>query len=328
MRMARLLLLAGALAWSAPGQALPNDADAKATARRLAHEGIEHLEAGRADRAQEMFALAYRFVPAPTLAVLEGQALEKMGKLIEAEQRYLAAQRTRVNATSPVAFRRAVDEATTRLEQLESTIPRLTVSIAAHDVQTHELRVTLNEKSLPLALLGVPQPVDPGEYTISVAAGELSATKTITVEQGQTASVELALAPVTKNEPEPSPRPLVTERVVSKPGIKGIAGRVALAGGGAALAVGVVAGVIAVNKESKLSDRCTERRCPPSLHDDLDDFRTARTVSTVGYTVGATGIAAGLILLLTDGSGESPESAKSDVKPWIGHGIVGVKAKF
>jgi hypothetical protein len=78
-------------------------------------------------------------------------------------------------------------------------------------------------------------------------------------------------------------------------------GIVAFAVGGAGLAFGVVSGLIATSKHSTLSGECDSNSgtCPASAQSDVDSFHSWRVISTVGYVVGAVGVAAGVVLWLT-----------------------------
>ena len=76
-------------------------------------------------------------------------------------------------------------------------------------------------------------------------------------------------------------------------------GIVALGAGGVGLAVGVAEGLRAVDKKSALDRACPGGRCPRTSREDLDAFRSARTISTVGYGVGIACVAAGAVLVIT-----------------------------
>src|SRR5436853_688690 len=52
-------------------------------------------------------------------------------------------------------------------------------------------------------------------------------------------------------------------------------------------------------KGAQLEAECPEHQCPADAASDLDSYGTLRTVSAVGYGVGAVGLVAGLALVLT-----------------------------
>jgi hypothetical protein len=104
---------------------------------------------------------------------------------------------------------------------------------------------------------------------------------------------------------------------------------VAFGVGGLGLIVGTVAGIVASNKESALD--CPNLRCPVSEHDDLDSARSMALVSTVGFAVGAVGAGAGLVLLLTAGSSETPMQARLGpvtARPYLVSDAAGVTGTF
>ena len=97
--------------------------------------------------------------------------------------------------------------------------------------------------------------------------------------------------------------------------------------GTAGMAVGVVSGLLMLEKKSELDDACgPDGNCPAPFRSDHDAFRTYRTVSTVGYGVGFGGLAVGLVLLLTAPEDHPPSQTRFN--PWVGPGQVGVSGSF
>ncbi len=74
-----------------------------------------------------------------------------------------------------------------------------------------------------------------------------------------------------------------------------------VAGGAAVvgLGFGIAAGVASSSKHSALEGECNGNACPPSARGDIDAFHTLRTVSTIGYVVGALGLAGGAYFFFT-----------------------------
>jgi hypothetical protein len=77
--------------------------------------------------------------------------------------------------------------------------------------------------------------------------------------------------------------------------------------GGAGLATSAVAGLAALDKKSSLDSVCRPG-CPPGSQEDIDAFRSSRTISYVGLAIGIVGVGAGGYLLLS-GSDESAHVA-------------------
>jgi hypothetical protein len=100
---------------------------------------------------------------------------------------------------------------------------------------------------------------------------------------------------------------------------------VAFGVGGAGLTLGVVAGLVAGGRHSTLEGECnnTAGTCTPAHANDLDAFHAWRTVSTVGYVVGALGIAGGATLWLT-----APKARSSTARVWLGPASAGIAGRF
>ena len=184
------------------------------------------------------------------------------------------------------------------------------------------VRVTVDGQPVAVSA-GAAIEVDPGEHTFAFAEGDRLATeerRLVLVEgvKGRRETVVLrgtaaSTTPtsVSEEQPRSGPPPLAW---------------VAFGGGGAGLAVGVIAGLVADGKHSTLQGECnnTTTTCAPQYAGDLDGFHAARTWSTVGYVVGALGVAGGAVLWLT-----TPQTSRSTAaRVWIGPGSAGVAGSF
>jgi hypothetical protein len=100
---------------------------------------------------------------------------------------------------------------------------------------------------------------------------------------------------------------------------------VAFGVGGAGLMLGVTAGLVAGSKHASLSDVCDNAAgtCRPDYADDLSAFHTWRTVSTVGYVIGAVGIAGGATIWLT-----APRAGNATARLWLGPASAGIVGRF
>jgi hypothetical protein len=104
--------------------------------------------------------------------------------------------------------------------------------------------------------------------------------------------------------------------------------------------VGAVAGLLAMGKHSDLagSNHCSGSSCDMTQQSTLDSYHTTATISTVGFIAGGVGVAAGVILLVTQPRGESaspahplPGAARSaaiHVVPVVGLGSIGAMGDF
>ncbi len=306
------LLLLGAAA-SRPSQAVPLRADdrTRAAARQLAQDGAAAFERGEFEKARALLRRASSLYPAPTITLMEARALQKLGRFVEAAERYEDARRSRITSESSSAFADAIVAADKELESLRPKIPLLTIVVQNSGRALENVEVRLDGRVVPVALIGVRQPVDPGARRIVIKKGDkVIGERTLKLEEGDEEVVTLdASGKFTNSEGSEAGRPPWAW--------------LALGAGGAGLATGIAAGLIMLDKRSSLDEVCTPT-CPESSQDDLDGFRTARTVSFIGYGVGIVGVSLGATLLLT----QSSKRNKAHVAPSLGLGHVGVRGRF
>jgi hypothetical protein len=78
-----------------------------------------------------------------------------------------------------------------------------------------------------------------------------------------------------------------------------------LGSGVAATAFGAITGVMALNARQDLERTCSPG-CPSSSREDLDSYRSNRTLSYVGFGLGVVGVGAGVYLLWSSESDDAP----------------------
>lgn len=304
----------------------PPDEQTKAAARQMAREALDLMHQERWSEAQSLLARAYRLVPAPTVALLEGRALERMSRLADAARRYEVAANTPVGNDSPEAFRQAVRDAQDELSDLHDRVPKLAITVQGETAPGQRVEVSLDGEVLALNALDTPRDVNPGEHIVkAIVDGDVVVEDHVLVKEGESKPVLLRLE---HRRPPPS-RDVAVPNPDTTSANNGSAmrtwGWVTLGVGVAGVATGVVAGKLMVDTQDTLDKGCTPT-CPPSLEDDLSRFRTYRTVSTVGYGVGAVGIAVGALLLLLAPSNTEP--AHSTTAIWSDGRMLGVTGKF
>ena len=302
------LLLASSAA-SAASAAEP-DEKTKAAARQLAQDGARALAAGRDSEAQDLLDRAYELYPAPTIAVLEARALERLGRLVEAAEHYEKARRSPLVANGSDAFRNAVAEADREVHDLRPRIPQLTITIDGVPPDRAELDVELDGAQVPRELIGVRRPVDPGEHRITARVGTgPQVERVVQLSERQDQRVVLAVTALQ----EPAGMIAAQASPAVEPARDGSAQRtwgwLSLGIGGAGLATGLVGGFIMLDEKSKLDEVCAPT-CPAESEGDLEAFRSARTVSFIGYGVGIVGLGAGALLLLTAPRAEPEHSVR------------------
>lgn len=313
---------AGAAATPPP----PQQADdaTRAAARRIAEEGLQLFDTGRWAEALDRFERAGAAVKAPTMTLMAARSLEKLGRLVEASERYRAAAAMQLDADASAAFRKAQEDATKERAALLPRIPSLTIDVGAAPA---EAAVTLDGKAISGALVGGPIPVDPGAHTVILTRGGEALTESFSVKEGETKRLAFAGgAPTTTS-------PLRT------------AGFVSLAAGGAGLLGAAVVGGMLLSTKSQLDGAgCKEAQCPPQTAGDVATYNSLRPVTTGLLTAGAVlAVAGGLAILVapspspkTTGQrapnsgprGASGHRAGASVQPFIGVGSAGLRGVF
>ncbi|MEO7330652.1 MAG: hypothetical protein ABI193_18905 [Minicystis sp.] len=330
-------LLLGVSLTPALASAQTSDAD-RATARNLASEGQDALEKNDFTTAADRFSRADALIHAPTLLLGLAHAQIGLGKLVTAQETYARIVREGVPPRSPPAFAKAVKDAARELDALGPRIPTVIIQVSGANGASGA-SVTLDGALVPSAALGVKRPVDPGKHTIRASAPGLSTSEvTLTLREGKSESVTLALTPASADTPPVAPPPHSAPPLVVSGGAppaverKGgtstqkILGVSALGLGGAGLILGGVTGLLALGKHKQLKKDCPGGVCPASAQPTLDDYHLMGTLSTVGFIVGGVGVAGGAVLFLTAPSTKPAKEAT--LVPVVGAGYLGVKGTF
>ncbi|MCC6215158.1 MAG: hypothetical protein IT376_09830 [Polyangiaceae bacterium] len=316
---------------AAPAAAQPAGEANTNAARELATQAQAAADAGQLAEAEDLYRRAYALYSAPTIAVRHARVLARLGRLVEAEEAYRRTLRAPLDASAPEPFRAAVEVARTELAELTPRIPKLRVVPLHSGKPIRGAEVKVDGERLAPALVGVAYKVDPGEHEISTG----STSRKVTLAERQVLAVEIEApaeaggAASAAPEPaggSPGPRraPARAEAPPPPAGTPTLAW-ISLGVGAAGLATGVVAGMLATSRYSAAEEACPARRCVEgsSGASDLEAFRSLRTVSTVGYVVGAIGVGAGVTLWLTAPSAEGPAT-----QAFVGVGHAGIRGSF
>ena len=141
------------------------DDETCSAARALANQAADAYDAGDYQKAADLFSRAYALMPVPSLSILEARAFEQLGLLVQACEAYQRTARVQVHDHSPLPFRRAVQEATDAILQLEARLPRLTIVTSSTDKEDPGLQVKIDGEPVERLLTGVEHPVNPGTST-------------------------------------------------------------------------------------------------------------------------------------------------------------------
>lgn len=336
--------LAGSLALTVLSPAVAfalTDAE-KAGARSAAEQGGLAFQDGRFADAVDYFTRAEEIVHATPHLLYIARANAKLGHLIAAREAYLKIIQEEVAPRGPRIFIETKAQAESELAELEPRIPY--VSVVVEGAGEGEFEVMRDGTPLPSVLVGIPQPMDPGEHTFRAKAKhKASAEKKVTVREGAQETVVLKLEAVSGGAGEAEPalggEP---DKAKSKKGLV-IAGYGVLGLGVASGALGTVF-LLESNSSYRaaddLYDQCDvnpdgQAVCTPSQSDEitrLDDQGLTQTIiGATALAVGGAAIATGVVLLIVGGKGkstklESPSGAY--VQPVVGWGTLGLRGAF
>ena len=270
------------------------DAGTRMAARELAVSGAEAFDKQDFATALDHFQRAESLYKVPSISVMVARCLARVGRVVEAVDKYEETLRVPLDAAAPEAFQRAVADATTEVEGVRARVARLELRLPAD--APPGVQVMLDDRPVPPALLGVPKPVNPGTHRLSARApGRTPYTADVTLREGGRQTVEIALetaAPSAPSTPVAEPRHRVSPLTI-----------VLLTGGGLAIAAGAVTGIAAMSHKSSLDAAC-KPGCPSNMSADLAAFRRDRTLSYLGFGLGLAAAGTGAYLLLhQDSSG-------------------------
>ena len=297
------------------------NADTKAAADKLFNDAKSLMERKDFDGACPKFAESLRIDPGIGVMLYLADCYEKQGKLASAWATFREAGEL---ATKQGDAKRA-EVGKKHAAALEANLSTMTITVAAGDVPG--LVVTRNGNVVGKAQWGVAIPVDPGPHAIAATAPDRKKWETTTHVPGDRARVTVtvpqlepagtttaALAPVTTPTASTTPpiasaaAPADSAPAVPLPQRKIIA----LAVGGVGV-VGVGLGAFfGLQASSKLSDS-NANGCHSGTPDCTatgaglrNDAKSAATISTIAFVVGAAAIAGGAVLWFTAPKPEAP----------------------
>lgn len=292
----------------------PADGDevVRAAARKLAEEGLALFDRGEYEGALERFERAGAVVRAPTMSLMAARSLEKLGRLVDASERYLAATKMQLDASASDAFRAAQQDAVKERAALLKRIPSITIVLDAAPTGV-AVTVTLDGKPVAPALVGTAMHVDPGQHTVTVSHGGTSTTQRATLAVGEARRLRFAVE---------------VPRAPSSGGGPATAGWVGVAIGGAGLVVGAVTGGLAIAAQGRLDQAgCVEMVCPPAVQGDVDQYNALRTASGASFIAGGVVAAAGALVVGLSFRGSEP-SRQAAWQIWTSPAGAGARVRF
>jgi len=168
--------------------AQPVDAATKSAARAVAEDALKLYDKGDYAGAFEKANRANELVHAPTMALLTGRCLEKLGRWVEASEKYLEAANGALEPNASPAQKQAQGDASKARAALLPRIPSVELAL---DPPTPDAQVTLDRKVVPAAMVGIKRPIDPGKHNVTVARGGESASQDFTLKEADSVRVVL-----------------------------------------------------------------------------------------------------------------------------------------
>jgi hypothetical protein len=345
---------------SCGGQALGQTDEQRAAARSLATEGATAFNEGKYQEAVELFGKAESLMHAPPHLLFLARSHAKLGQLVKAREAYMKIVKETLPANSPPAFRNAQTSASDEVQLIEPRIASLTVKVEGGQ-GAKDVAVLVDGAPINAVLIGVAQPIDPGQHKVEAGATGLRASEqAVTLGEGERKTIVLKLesapgaaplvavaqAPAATPEPQPattaapaaSPAPTTDQgpTPVKDNSSLRIGSYAAFGVGVLGLAAGTFFTLQSVNKRNDADDTweecggdaaCSEDNPLAQQTDDLDrDADSAQTLGIVDFAVGAVGVGVGTALFFMSSGGSSESAAR--IEPYVGLGRAGVKGRF
>ena len=299
-------------------------ANERETARAMMDSGHEERDAGHHARALALFEGADAIMHVPTTGLEVARELVALGQLVEARDKLQAVLRIPATEDEPTAFRIARADTMALDHVLSERVPALQIAIVGVVSPGGSLvssgglptRVTVDATPIPLQALVAPFRVNPGRHVVTATAEGREVRREVVVAEGQTAPVVLAVRSLEPAQPAPeepaSVLPAVRGRSTAAASM--FWGGIGLAAVG--VAVGTATGIIAINARNGAESGCVADRCPPSSWGDVNQARTASTVSTVAFSVAVAGAALAVIVTLVRhrGSAGGVSTRRSNIR--------------
>jgi tetratricopeptide (TPR) repeat protein len=334
------------------GAAYGQTDEQRAGARSLATEGAAAFNDARYKEAVDLFTKAESLMHAPPHLLYLARAHAKLGQFVKAREAYLRVTKEQLAPNAPQAFREAQTTAQKELNAINPKIGSLEIKVEGAEA-AKDLAIKIDGNPIAAVLVGVPQPVDPGEHRVEASAtGFRAQPQTVRLGDGEKASTVLKLevdpnaAPAAAG-PHAAPAAAgaasgaapvrdtsVSMDTTSSGNGMRIGSYVAFGVGAVGLGLGTVFLLKAGSKRSDADALCNlpDGACPVSKKSEIealdDEAKSAATISVVGFAAGGVGIAAGVVMLLMSGKSESSAAARPTVYPWVAANSAGLAGRF
>lgn len=258
-----------------PGSA--KDAE-REVARGFAERAVDLFQQGDYQRAMDLFFEAEKHFHAPHHVLFIARAQDKLGLLLDASATYKRLVDEKLPDDAPGPFKEAQATGKAELAALDARIPTLAVGVTGS--ASALAHVSIDGGDIEQSAWGEPKKLDPGTHTVDARAPEVpSVRRSVTLKEGAHERLDLVL--------EPPPKPSLAPQLI------------AFGAGALGLGVGAITGAMSLGVVGDLDSRCPSRHCTPNDEADGSRAKTLGTVSTIGFIVGAAGVAAGVVIVVT-----------------------------
>jgi hypothetical protein len=291
---------------SFPVPAVAEDSKARAAARELGGQGVTAYKREAYPEALDKLQRAYEVVRVPSLGLWSARALNKLGRWVEASERYVEVTRLDASSGNPAIQEKAKKDAQAELAELRARIPALELTVAG--VARQDVTILLDGGTLPPALLGTRVPIDPGPHRLEVRYAEQLQEKSFVATERQVVPISMQFREVVPKQAErESALPVAGtgSPASSQPGVDSgggtqrAVGWVAVGVGSAGVVVGAVAGLLAMNQRGELEGACQNGSCWPDKADQVDSYNTKRSLSSAAFIAGGVIGLTGVVLVLS-----------------------------
>lgn len=287
----------------------------------LGAAGLEAYRSGEYRVAREKLEKAYAVAPVPTLGLWSARALEKLGRLLEAEARYRETLELPIPEDKVARHREAKAAAQVELARLVPRIPTLIVTIEG--ARPEAVRVMVDGRTIAASERA--RRLDPGAHRVEAQLGTTEQVLEVSLRPGETRTLLMAFHPVGSlgGEAPGSPTPSATgDRRWMR-----WAGWSAAAAGALGLGVGTVAtfAALSVRDDMEASPSCNVelQACGSGQRALVDRYESRRVLSNVSFIAGGVLAAAGVTLLALDSMAEGPSARAT-----VGGGMLRVEGRF
>jgi hypothetical protein len=332
LRLLFCVHLGGAwLSGVSPAAAAGVDDASRGTARKLGYSGVEAYQAGDYRTANEKLEKAYAVLQVPSLGLWSARALLKLGKLVEASERYTqVAQLGASGGNNEAVQKRALADAASELALLTPKIPSVVVRIEGATL--NEVSVQIDGVPIAPELLGEARPVNPGPHKIEGQRGTEHAVVELVLAESEQKSASLRFASsvvATRPAAAETQAAAVPASDSSSAGLGKQRTFALIAGGVGVVGIGVgsVFGLKSKSEHDEAEKYCNGSECTDARGVSAGtDAHSAGNVSTVAMIIGGVGLAGAAVLWFTAPHPSQQQSARLGVG--VGAGTLRVQGQF